>query len=220
MNNGTSGYSKHLMDTQTGNMYSNSNLELGIQDSYAILYLATPNFSVSEVTNLTTKIAPTDETYTSSDLYFSVSNTTTKHLANTLGYAISGNVTLSVDCNSVGKIKYESDTGEKQTWNRGDYTCQDNQVTLFINQIDPSTSSNEFEVNYDCSNLTRVGYKLVMIFASLILLTFVISFSYSSFKEGKLDLGQLIMVFVAIVVCLALWLASGQNLGNSCGVVG
>jgi hypothetical protein len=78
----------------------------------------------------------------------------------------------------------------------------------------------EYAVETGCSTLTRTGYSLVMILSALALLVFVFVTAYNGFKEGSVSVGQLITLFVVIIVCLALWISSGQNLGGSCGVVG
>lgn len=72
----------------------------------------------------------------------------------------------------------------------------------------------------DCSNMTRAGFNLVMIFASLILLSFVSYFVWNGYKNGNITVGSMITLFITIIICIALWIASGQSLGSSCGTVG
>ena len=61
-----------------------------------------------------------------------------------------------------GAIRYTSDTGNVETYLKGSYNCDNNQVTLTLNNIDPSTSSNILSIEYGCSTSTLVGYKLII----------------------------------------------------------
>lgn len=67
-----------------------------------------------------------------------------------------------------------------------------------------------------CSNFTKTGFRLVMIIASLMIISFLGYFIYQNF--GELTLGQAIMLFISVITSLALWQISGQNLGGICPV--
>jgi hypothetical protein len=56
--------------------------------------------------------------------------------------------------------------------------------------------------------------------ASLLIFSFCSYFVWKSYQDGDLTIGKLIVFFVIIIVCIGLWLASGQTLGSDCGVVG
>jgi hypothetical protein len=108
-----------------------------------------------------------------------------------------------------------------------DNTYQAQTVNFWCNDTsgNVATSSINFElssfitIESGCNSFTRTGYLIVMTFASLILVYFLGSFAWNSYKEGSIDIGKLIIVFITIIVSLVLWTASGQNLGNSCGEI-
>lgn len=136
-----------------------------------------------------------------------------KTITSTLSDTITVPVIFDVDtCDGVGNIIVDGTT----VYQSRDYSCSNNQVTIIL----PLDSSTTLEIQYGCSALTKAGYNLVMILASLLLLSFMIWTVKSSYENETLTVGKLILMFVILMVCLGLWLAAGQNLGGSCGVVG
>jgi hypothetical protein len=58
-----------------------------------------------------------------------------------------------------------------------------------------------------------------MLLSSVAILVFVSMFVWKKFKDGDIAIRDFILLFINIIVVLVLWTASGQNLGNSCGVI-
>lgn len=147
---------------------------------------------------------------------FSVSTFTSKHITNTLAEPITVPVIFNVyDCNTVGNIRYTSDDGSQTSlYQRGDYTCNNNQVTLTLT-LDSSTSSNELEIEYACSSYVLIGYRLILIFSALMLLAYVILYA----RIEQLSMQQILMLFIVIIVGVVLWQVTGQLAGSSCGVI-
>jgi len=204
-----------LMNKDTGEIVDAGDMIGEVIDGYGIQHWGTPTLSMTLGTNLT-KTAISGESYTGNEMYFSVNNLTIKHIASTIQETVNANVTFPVDnCGSIGNIKYTSDSGDfKETWNRDEYTCSNNEVTLSITGIEPSLTSNELEIDYSCNNFTRTGFNLVMIIASVMLIFYLVT---NITMEG-VTLGKIVVIFINLIVILTLWLASGQSLGGLCPV--
>jgi hypothetical protein len=199
--------STSLCNGSTGLMTGNVNITLNPNEYCYVL----DNFNLTEGIN---------REY--SPIWFSSSTDTEKHVASNLTEPISIQVNFDVaTCESLGAIRYKSDTGAySQDFYPSDYSCNNNVVTINSVTIETASNSNEFLIEYGCNSIQRAGYLIVMIFASLILVLFCSYFVWKSYQEGEINIGTLIMFFITIIVSLVLWTASGQNLGNSCGTVG
>jgi hypothetical protein len=230
-NSGISTLSNYLDNSETFTASGSTNL--GIMDSYQeggsnnILYLTedlqSPTITIQ---------SPTASTYDTTTIYF---NITLDEEGDTCIYSLNNFLTNY----SMAKQGWVQEFKASQILtlpDDNDYTasfwCNDTSGNVGTNQVIFSLSvcphyqeiandgSCQDTVESGCNTFTRTAYKLVMIFASLILLSFCSYFVWRSYQNGDLTVGKLIVFFVIIIVCIALWLASGQSLGASCGVVG
>jgi len=156
-----------------------------------------------------------------SPLWFSSSSDTSKHIASNLTDTVNITVVINVlSCENAGTITYTSDSGAyTHTYLRGKYDCNNNQATLNIDGIEQATGSNELLIEYGCNSFTRIGYSLVMLFASIMLVLGISMFIWKKYQDGDITVGDLVILFIVIIVSVTLWLTSGQILGASCGVV-
>lgn len=163
-----------------------------------------------------------------SPIWFSFSNDTSKHIASNLSNTISTKVILDISCDTslthkLNKITYTTETGVVTTW-EGDealLVCTNLTTVGQTVDIDPASGSNEFDMEYVdlvCTKMTNTSFTLVMLFASLIIVLFGGYMVKKSYENGTLSIGSLVTFFIALIVCIVLWLASGQNLGSSCPV--
>lgn len=79
---------------------------------------------------------------------------------------------------------------------------------------------NGWELLIGCNTYTRTGYRIVILIASVTMILIISVFAWKGYEQGKLSIGQLIALFMTVIVGVTLWLASSQNLGNHCGAIG
>jgi hypothetical protein len=79
-------------------------------------------------------------------------------------------------------------------------------------------SGNEFELDYGCGPLTIVGYRIIALILGL--LVFLPIYIYINNKGwSNIELGDIIIIFIAIIIGSTLYLQAGQLLGSSCGAI-
>lgn len=84
-----------------------------------------------------------------SPLWFSYSNTTTKHVASNLTNTINATIIFNVESCNAKKIIYKSNSLTYQTtYLPGSFTCANNILQIDNVPIETATSSNEFEIQY------------------------------------------------------------------------
>jgi hypothetical protein len=71
-----------------------------------------------------------------------------------------------------------------------------------------------------CSNNTKAGYTLIMIFSSILLIGGVMYFGYQGYVNGTITIKELIALFIMISIAIVLWSAVGQIAGSNCGSIG
>jgi len=69
----------------------------------------------------------------------------------------------------------------------------------------------------NCGTFTMTGFRLIMLIGAIIIVFTVSFFVYRKYQEGNLTVGDIIILFITIIVALVLWTASGQNLAGACG---
>lgn len=110
-----------------------------------------------------------------SPVWFTASSNTQKRIASNLTQNVNVPLIFNVDnCDTIGNIYLTPKDSAKITYQRGSYSCSNNQVTISSAQLNPSTESNVIDIEYSCSTFTRTGFNLVMIFASLLIIIFLV----------------------------------------------
>jgi hypothetical protein len=72
---------------------------------------------------------------------------------------------------------------------------------------------------YTCTQTSRLGNNLVMIFTALACVAFVVFYIYAKGGWRAITMQDLIIIFIGLIVALILWQTMGQNLGvNDCPV--
>ncbi len=207
---------KSLIFNLTGHVYGSTNLvenngDLNITTQPGEVIRILNNFNLTEGAERT-----------NSPIAFGSSNSNHKTITSTLNQAITMVVSADVkNCESITKIVYTTNSGIRTEFNneQARALCSNSMISLAVS-VEPSISSNEIDIEYGCSSLTRTGYTIIMIFGSLIIVLFMGTFVWRTYQSGELSIENLLILFITIIVALGLWLASGQNLGASCGPVG
>lgn len=89
-----------------------------------------------------------------------------------------------------------------------------------VDNIGNTNMTEDYYFTVSCSNNSMVGYKVIMITASLLLLSIFGFIAWRRIEDGEtLTVGQIVLMVILIAVCASLWLASGQTIGTSCGVI-
>lgn len=124
--------------------------------------------------------------------------------------------TITTSCGVGAKITYTSGSTSTEFLPE-DYTCSGGTATLVLPEIQ-SGNDNVFEIEYTCSAFTRTGNRIIGLFMALIL---PFSVFYFIRKKGwdNLQLGDIVILFIAIVIGAGLYLSSSQLLGGICGAV-
>jgi len=186
-------------------------------------YIELTGFRSSSASNEKIDFNITEEnmSYFGSDLpYYSTSSTDSKIITSNLNNA-SVNSTVHMDlqsCNGV-VINYGSafDT-YSQTYQPSDYSCSNNIAAINLDGLEDG--ANTFTIEIGCDRLTMVGYRLVILIAAVLLIMVISFYVYKKYESGGLSIGDLVTLFIAIIVSVILYVASGQNLGGHCGPVG
>lgn len=174
------------------------------------------NFTVTyndTVAPLVTILSPTNTTYTTDSVTFHVSlNENASQVRFTINNGAT-NFTMSTTNNLNFTYAYSGlSNGTSYTFrvfandtngNRNDTMT----VTFFVSL--PATNI--------CDTFTTTGFRLIMLFAALAIVVFIIAYMRLNGLKG-ITLGGVIIVFVGVIVGLVLWQAAGQNLGAYCPV--
>jgi hypothetical protein len=90
----------------------------------------------------------------------------------------------------------------------------------FTDNAGNTNSTEIYSFTVSCEKETNVMYNLIMICASLLILSIFGFFGWKKVQEGEgVTVGEIIIMIIGISVCIALWLASGQTMGTVCGVI-
>jgi len=154
-----------------------------------------------------------------SPLWFSSSSTTSKHIANNLSSTINSTIIFNVDdCSKITRIEYISDTGSyNNIYSSGEFTCENNVVTLQLQGIEPAQNSNIINIVYAaidqglCASIlnlnTLLSSQLSLIFLIIIMgvaLSVVMgSIIYTSMFKESSDKGNpygIIVIFIIMLV--------------------
>jgi hypothetical protein len=177
--------------------------------------LTNPSWTSSGLTvNHTGTLTFRTNTLTSSFPRFSSDGLESKTFANGIG-SLTSSYLFNVDrCDTIGNIIHKSSDGSvKATFQKGSYTCSNKQVRLTLSVANADTLS----IVYGCSSMTNVSYKLIMLFAGLGILAFVIFFVYRK-GLGNITMGDIVLMFIGIITSVVMWTVAGQNLGGACPV--
>jgi len=131
---------------------------------------------------------------------------------------INGNVltiTFNKDISSVETMSYAR-TGSV-IYNKTIVRSSTSIYTDSYRYSSPTLSVFDLEVSLpkSCSSNELIGYRLILIFSSLAVLSFMIFY----LKEDGYDIKTLILVFITIIVTVILWSAIGEIIVNSCGAI-
>jgi hypothetical protein len=217
---------EYLMDIENGNMYFNTeNNQLGILDSYKIKYFVTPNFTVTEGGSAT-RVAPTGETYTSTDFsYSALSTTASKVIVSQLTNPVDLKATMTLsNCSNLQSVSFTSNTG---TVTSPTYTCSGTTLIANLDNVEQGTNTvtityrlredsdaicksffGSFSVlgNTFATLLTLVGITLVMGILAVVLYYSNMDNSPSVGSLGSINtgLGTRIIQGIAVVVVLSI----------------
>ena len=159
-----------------------------------------------------------DVSRTNSPIAITQKTSKSLHITNSLSEKLDGlSVTFEMGrCSEVGRITYTSDTGDTQSFTDSQFTCVGDMVTIELNNIDPSMTSNYLEWTYGCSSTDRTLYNLILIAGALLILSFV---AYYLFKNGELNemtIGALVILFVGIIIGINLLGGSADIIAQTC----
>jgi len=218
-----------ILDNGTSLHTSETNLTINFtQTAYANnVTIESNSIKFSEFSNkqdydsISFNLTNSNTTYFQYDLpFFSSSSNSEKHISSNLTI-ISPVLYLDVSsCQSISFIRYISaNSVYDKNYDRRGFRCNSNTAILNVDGLEESFGGNILLIEYGCGVFARTGSLLIMIFASLLIISGLIYFIWSSYQEGEIDVGKLITLFIVVMVSLGLWLASGQNLGASCGAI-
>ena len=211
----------NLLGDTDGNLHDlGTSTNLGILDSFRIQYLFTPRFSLTQGGDFEFRDFENTTLGTSPLVWFSLLTNSEIHIASNLSNTISSTVLVNIPrCSDVGIITYTPDSKSGiQTFNKNQFSCNGNTVTLLLNQIEPSTSSNVLTWTYGCSAFERTGYEIIRIAMALLLLAGVL---FYTFKDGTIDeltVGKIILILTVVVVGIALLTGSLDIIAETCPV--
>ncbi len=211
---GLSGLTNALIYNTNGSIYGSSTIS---DNDGNINITLTPNNAsfVLDQFNLTEGI-----TRTNSPLAFGTKTDNSIAITSTLAEPINTTIIFSIpNCEAVGRITYTSNTGAYiQVFDNKQISCSGDVVSLDINGIETASGSNVLVWEYGCSSFEIVGYRLIMIATALLLLGGIF---FYMFKNGKLDgltIGQLVALFMTIIVTISLLLVVAQTIGGTCNI--
>ena len=215
------------IDADTSFNTSVTNLTINFTDTrYADVITVNANwieFQGYRLTNaaeeeMTFNISEEDIFYNHTSLpYFIASSNTQKTIASGLATTISTEVTFELrKCSDVGVIIYTSGAGSIKKFNNDQFFCNEDLTTITIDI--PQSSTNEITWTYGCSAFERIGYQIILIAGALLVLAGVLFFMFKSGILEGLTIGQIILLFVVIIIGVALFVASADIIGSTCQV--
>lgn len=121
-------------------------------------------------------------------------------------------------CDDLDYISYNS-AGGALTYSPA-YTCTSNTVTIVGLLMEDGGGNNLLTLvfgNEPCSTFTRTGFALILIIASIMIISYL---AYSVYEDGweTLTWQKVLWMSVVVIVCVIMWQASAQNLGGTCQV--
>lgn len=141
--------------------------------------------------------------------YISASSSTSKTITSQLSQAITATVVVNVDDCTDDEWQYKGQDINYES-------CGGGVATFSLEDIPAGTSTLELVyVDINCSTNTGASVTIILVFSALAVLSLGLILVVK-WREGDLDVGVLIMVFVGIIVSLGLFIAVAQNLGGVC----
>jgi hypothetical protein len=140
----------------------------------------------------------------------------TSDLTNKVNATISFNV---ADCSNIGNIKETNSEGLSKIYRKeflsSPYTCNSNIVT--INNVELASSS-QFDISYDCSSFTILGYNLILILSAFGIIIFSLLYPLWKYNLGDLNVVDIIISFVGITFSIVFFTLISDIIAGSCQV--
>ena len=178
--------------------------------------LTNPSWSNGELSVSKTGVLSFNSGYTQTSTFprFSSASAESKTFATGIGTVVA-DYTFNVNtCESIGNIVQKSSSGAtKASFQKGGYTCSNNQVSLVLSVANGDTLS----ITYGCSSMANTGFQLIMLFSGLGIIAFVIFFVYRK-GLGNMSLGDIVIVAIGVITSVIFWSVAGQTLGGACPV--
>lgn len=185
----------------------------------SFIYLTDLSYALGELQiNISTPVnlSSANTAYNSSGLiWFAQATLTDKTITSSLNNAVSADIVFNVDsCDGVGVISVLSNAGSRN-YNPDDYVCSNNQVTLSSATI--GTGNTVISIDNGCSTYSNIGYLLIRIASSILVLLSVVVIVYRKGGLAELTTGEIVMLGVMIIVGVALATANSNIIAASCG---
>jgi len=160
-----------------------------------------------------------------SPLWFAQTSLNEIHIASNLTDSITATVIVTprsewgTNFQSVNRVTYTPNGGSSTVYDGQDARNFLSVLTSTGQELllNPSQSSNELIIETACSSFTLTGFRIIMIFASLMLILVIGNLIYNRGLDG-FNINEIFLLAVVIIVCVILWQVSGQNLGAACPV--
>jgi hypothetical protein len=182
-------------------MSGSKNFEFYNNDTIYIL----DNFNVTEGVSVV-----------NSPIWFSSSTSTIKKFVSNLSEQINESVTINVDNCRIATSSY-TPFGDIISYPTS--TCSDNKLTFLLLNINPG-GDNELDITYSdiplCTDGQTVGYMLIKIVLSLALIGGILFFVYRNGSLFSLSIGEIIILFIAIMVSIGLISSIVNIMAGSC----